>query len=151
MADAGRPGIGRYPRYVHETSTGSPGSTEPADPGDAELTSLEDDLDAVDFELVARLVPKHVTGHTPAVTPEDLTPPEVMPATPDIDRVGRYADAVKQGVGMIRQGMVAALTVAGGQGTRLGLDGPKGAFAISPIRSKTLFQLFAEEIGRAHV
>jgi UDP-N-acetylglucosamine/UDP-N-acetylgalactosamine diphosphorylase len=110
-------------------------------------TALLDDLDAVDFDLVTRLIPTHVTDHTPAVTPETLMPPEVMPATPDIDLVGRYADAIKQGVGMIRQGMVAALTVAGGQGTRLGLDGPKGAFAISPVRGKTLFQLFAEAVA----
>ena len=43
-------------------------------------------------------------------------------------------------------GKVAAFTVAGGQGTRLGFDGPKGAFEISPVRNKPLFQLFAEFI-----
>ncbi|MFC1781448.1 UTP--glucose-1-phosphate uridylyltransferase, partial [Planctomycetota bacterium] len=31
-------------------------------------------------------------------------------------------------------------------GTRLGFDGPKGNFPISPVRSKTLFQIFAEYI-----
>ncbi len=43
---------------------------------------------------------------------------------------------------------MAALTVAGGQGTRLGFDGPKGNFPISPIRNKTLFRIFAETIAR---
>ncbi len=47
---------------------------------------------------------------------------------------------------LLSQGRVAALTVAGGQGTRLGFDGPKGAFPISPVRNKPLFQLFAESI-----
>lgn len=50
------------------------------------------------------------------------------------------------GESLIRKGKVAPFTVAGGQGTRLGYDGPKGAFRISPVRSKPLFQLFAESI-----
>jgi UDP-N-acetylglucosamine/UDP-N-acetylgalactosamine diphosphorylase len=36
--------------------------------------------------------------------------------------------------------------VAGGQGTRLGFDGPKGDFPISPVRNRTLFQIFADVI-----
>jgi UDP-N-acetylglucosamine/UDP-N-acetylgalactosamine diphosphorylase len=47
---------------------------------------------------------------------------------------------------LISRGKVAALTVAGGQGTRLGFDGPKGNFPISPVRHKTLFRIFAETI-----
>ncbi|MHC4698923.1 MAG: UTP--glucose-1-phosphate uridylyltransferase, partial [Planctomycetota bacterium] len=35
-------------------------------------------------------------------------------------------------------------------GTRLGFDVPKGAIAVSPVRDKTLFQLFAETIGAAN-
>jgi UDP-N-acetylglucosamine/UDP-N-acetylgalactosamine diphosphorylase len=42
---------------------------------------------------------------------------------------------------------VAAFVVAGGQGTRLGFDGPKGNFPISPVKNKTLFQIFAETIA----
>jgi len=48
---------------------------------------------------------------------------------------------------LIRQGKVAAFVVAGGQGTRLGFDGPKGDFPISPVKNKTLFQIFAEYIA----
>ncbi len=36
--------------------------------------------------------------------------------------------------------------MAGGQGTRLGWEGPKGCFPISPIRKASLFQIFAEKI-----
>jgi UDP-N-acetylglucosamine/UDP-N-acetylgalactosamine diphosphorylase len=39
--------------------------------------------------------------------------------------------------------------VAGGQGTRLGYDGPKGTFAVTPIKGKSLFQVFAEKIKAA--
>jgi len=52
----------------------------------------------------------------------------------------------RRGESLLRDSRVAAFTVAGGQGTRLGFDGPKGAFAISPVRGKPLFQLFAEQI-----
>jgi UDP-N-acetylglucosamine/UDP-N-acetylgalactosamine diphosphorylase len=44
---------------------------------------------------------------------------------------------------------VAAFTVAGGQGTRLGYDGPKGTFSVTPLKKKSLFQVFAEKIKAA--
>lgn len=46
----------------------------------------------------------------------------------------------------LESGRVAMLTVAGGQGTRLGYDHPKGMYPISPLREKSLFELFAEQI-----
>jgi UDP-N-acetylglucosamine/UDP-N-acetylgalactosamine diphosphorylase len=46
----------------------------------------------------------------------------------------------------LREGKVAIFLVAGGQGTRLGFKGPKGCYSISPIKGKSLFQLFAENI-----
>jgi UDP-N-acetylglucosamine/UDP-N-acetylgalactosamine diphosphorylase len=51
------------------------------------------------------------------------------------------------GEALLRDGKVAVLIVAGGQGSRLGFDGPKGFYAISPIRHKPLFQIFSEQIG----
>jgi UDP-N-acetylglucosamine/UDP-N-acetylgalactosamine diphosphorylase len=46
----------------------------------------------------------------------------------------------------IASGKTAFITVAGGQGSRLGFDGPKGMFPISPIRKASLFQIFAEKL-----
>ena len=46
----------------------------------------------------------------------------------------------------IRRGRTAFLTVAGGQGSRLGFDGPKGMFPVTPLRKLTLFALFAEKL-----
>jgi UDP-N-acetylglucosamine/UDP-N-acetylgalactosamine diphosphorylase len=46
----------------------------------------------------------------------------------------------------LREGKVAAFTVAGGQGSRLGWDGPKGTFPATPIRKLPLFGCFAEYI-----
>ncbi|MHC4534676.1 MAG: UTP--glucose-1-phosphate uridylyltransferase [Planctomycetota bacterium] len=67
----------------------------------------------------------------------------------DNEQKHKYSEAVKLGRDMIRQGKVAAFVVAGGQGTRLGFDGPKGDFPISPVKNKTLFQIFAEYIAAA--
>jgi len=63
---------------------------------------------------------------------------------------GGSADAWKAakaaGETALKAGRVAAFTVAGGQGTRLGYDGPKGTFPVTPILHKPLFQVFAEKI-----
>lgn len=45
-----------------------------------------------------------------------------------------------------RNGQVAFLVVAGGQGTRLGFTQPKGMFPIGPVSQKSLFQFHAEKI-----
>jgi len=50
----------------------------------------------------------------------------------------------------IFSGRVAYLVVAGGQGTRLGFDHPKGMFPIGPLSKKTLFQVHAEKILAMH-
>lgn len=57
-----------------------------------------------------------------------------------------WSVAKSAGEAALRAGRVAAFTVAGGQGTRLGYDGPKGTFPVTPIREKTLFQVFAEKL-----
>ncbi|MBN2551582.1 MAG: UTP--glucose-1-phosphate uridylyltransferase, partial [Spirochaetales bacterium] len=56
------------------------------------------------------------------------------------------AEARRRGESLISEGKAAFVTVAGGQGSRLGFDGPKGCFPISPIRKATLFQILAEKI-----
>ena len=57
-----------------------------------------------------------------------------------------WSQARRAGEAALREGKVAAFTVAGGQGTRLGFDGPKGTFPVTPLKNKTLFQVFAEKI-----
>lgn len=55
------------------------------------------------------------------------------------------ADALK-GQRLIREGRLGCLLVAGGQGTRLGFDGPKGMMPVTAVKKKTLFQVFAERV-----
>jgi len=69
------------------------------------------------------------------------------PHPADAQQKRKYDKAIELGKQLIRESKVAGLVVAGGQGTRLGFDGPKGDFPISPIKNKTFFQLFAETIA----
>ncbi len=54
--------------------------------------------------------------------------------------------AIKLGEKELKAGRVAALLVAGGQGSRLGYDGPKGCYSIGPITGASLFYFHARKI-----
>jgi len=69
----------------------------------------------------------------------------------DSEQKEKYEKARQLGGDLLCDGKVAAFVVAGGQGTRLGFDGPKGDFPISPIKNKTLFAIFAETIAAADI
>ncbi len=108
------------------------------------LTQIQQfDLPKID-EWVANFVKKP----TSAQINTDFIPASAYSPTPaDPQQKRKYTSAIELGKEFISAGKVAVLVVAGGQGTRLGFDGPKGNFSISPIKNKTLFQLFAETIA----
>ena len=54
--------------------------------------------------------------------------------------------AVTAGERELKAGRVAALLVAGGQGSRLGYEGPKGCFPIGPATNAPLFYFHARKI-----
>ena len=59
------------------------------------------------------------------------------------------AEARQRGEALLRAGRVAVMVVAGGQGTRLGFEGPKGIFPLGPATGRTLFELQAQKIRGA--
>lgn len=63
-----------------------------------------------------------------------------------LSAVSSSGSALDQQLGetLIAEGKVGCLILAGGQGTRLGQEAPKGMVSVSPIRNKSLFQLFSE-------
>ena len=72
-----------------------------------------------------------------------LEPTDVMTLK---NRKNRDSAVLPLGEEALRKGEVAAFLVAGGQGSRLGFDGPKGIFPVTPVKQKPLFQLFAEKL-----
>ena len=57
----------------------------------------------------------------------------------------------KLGEEVIRKGQYAVVTMAGGQGTRLGHSGPKGTFKLDVYgKGKYLFEIFAENLKEAN-
>lgn len=63
-----------------------------------------------------------------------------------VTRVG--ADE-ERGWRLIAEGKVGCVVLAGGQGTRLGHDAPKGTVSVGPLTSKSLFQRLAERVVHA--
>jgi len=55
-------------------------------------------------------------------------------------------EARLKGEDLLREGKVACLILAGGQGSRLGVTGPKGTFSVSALQKKSLFQILFEKI-----
>jgi UDP-N-acetylglucosamine/UDP-N-acetylgalactosamine diphosphorylase len=112
--------------------------------------ALLDQVAALDWKQMDSLVAKYVRGQQGVEIPGDLAPPEVVPVAATQSEVAAQKEAArKRGEELIAGGKVAAFVVAGGQGTRLGYDGPKGCLEATPVAHKPLFRLFAEKIVAA--
>jgi len=105
---------------------------------------LLDQVEALDLELLDRL--RDLLDAPRRAMPPGCRPPSYVPLPPDPARHRLIASARAAGEQALRRGEVAVVTVAGGQGTRLGFDRPKGLFPIGPVTGKSLFQLHAEQI-----
>ncbi len=99
-----------------------------------------EELASLDWDLIGRL--KKQMSHGGGSGAMDLAP------APSVKK-GSAEDgaAHARGEELLKKGAVAAFIVAGGQGSRLGFDGPKGMYPASPVRKQTLFQLFGAKIG----
>lgn len=113
---------------------------------ESEQHQLIRQVEAIDFELVLTLADKHILHPEPAGEKGDLGPAEMIPIPESDEQMEAAEKARATGEQLLRQGKVAALLVSGGQGTRLGFEGPKGKFLAGPISQKSLFQLHAEKI-----
>ena len=102
---------------------------------------LRAQVEALDLDLIGRLVGELVgAGGPPELGRiEPLAPADVilLPRS-EADRA-REREAAAAGARALAEGRVGAALLAGGQGTRLGFDGPKGAFPFAPITGRPLF------------
>lgn len=106
---------------------------------------LNDQIAGIDFGQLSELVnsTEKAVDWT-ALAAKAVPPPAVKlgKAHPDFSE----ADAREAGEAAIRSGKVGMILVAGGQGTRLGFDKPKGMFEIGPVSKRTLFQMHCDRL-----
>jgi len=114
----------------------------------AQKQNLLAQIEELDFSKIDYWVANFVKKSVSAKIAAKFAPARsYSPHPANAEQKRKYDKAVELGKQLIREGKVAGLVVAGGQGTRLGFDGPKGDFPISPVKNKTLFQIFAETIA----
>src|SRR4051812_32476539 len=101
---------------------------------------------AFDLDSISKLVKEYVTQKPHIPIPRDIRPVKVYPYRPTAELRDQYAKAAQRGMQLVKEGKVGAFLVAGGQGTRLGYDGPKGEYPVTPIKNKPLFAVFAEQL-----
>lgn len=111
----------------------------------SELSIQAAEVDLAEVERLNRTLVLTSPGSPPVNLKGLATAPCVRLPT-NGGHTGEWAKARAAGEAALGAGRVAAFTVAGGQGTRLGYHGPKGTFAVTPLRHKPLFQVFAEKI-----
>ncbi|MFH1613994.1 MAG: UDPGP type 1 family protein [Planctomycetota bacterium] len=115
---------------------------------DSHKENLLSELEKLDFAAIDEYIAKYVKNSQSGSIPSNFEPAKAYSA----ERLrcqdkAKYDQALATGRQLIADDKVAAFVVAGGQGTRLGFDGPKGDFPLSPIKNKTLFRIFAETIA----
>lgn len=113
----------------------------------ADRARLLRQIGEIDLGALPGLIDRYVKADEHLELPSDLEPAPFYPRTPDSG--GRAWDretAERLGRDLIAEGKIACFTVAGGQGSRLGYDGPKGCFPTGAVTGKPLFAIFAEGI-----
>ncbi len=101
--------------------------------------ALVEQLSCIDLGEIQSLYARRDQGQ--ALSSVDRIAPVPMIPHHAIEDADRQA-----GAEAMARGEVAVLLVAGGQGSRLGFDKPKGMFPIGPISNKSLFQIHAEKV-----
>lgn len=105
---------------------------------------LSSQLAEIDFEELKKLHRIAANDQTPwaELAARAKSPPAVTLA--DLQNPERRAQAKAAGEDALRRGEVGFILVAGGQGTRLGFNQPKGMYPIGPLSERTLFQMMTD-------
>ncbi len=104
----------------------------------------------IDLAEIKKLVDIHVLSESKeAIDYAQLSPAPYIPHYQKGGDSMLWAQARELGNDALASGKVAAFTVAGGQGTRLGYNGPKGTYPVSPVTKASLFEIFAAKLKHA--
>lgn len=112
---------------------------------DGQREQLAAEIAEIDFELMDRLY-RQQSG------PEEIRGLAERASEPPAFRLGsgenRFApaEARRRGAEALAAGEMGVVLVAGGQGTRLAFEHPKGMFPIGPVSGNSIFQIHLEKI-----
>ena len=83
---------------------------------------------------------------------KDPNPTEEIEPLKYVDKSALGANKIKQytntGIKAIKSGKIGVITLAGGQGSRLGFKGPKGTFLLETIPKKSLFEITCDYLTK---
>ncbi|MEI7879797.1 MAG: UDPGP type 1 family protein [bacterium] len=107
----------------------------------ARQAALLSQIGALDFKAIARIQGLLKAGGESTVMQGEVKPAPVVSLKPEQEAAPRLL-----GEKALKAGEVGVILVAGGQGTRLGYDGPKGTYRLAPLTNASLFEIHARKI-----
>lgn len=108
--------------------------------GSKDRAGLLAQIEDLNFAEIARM--RAVLTRAKRTIPAD----DIEPAAVLRPSKAQLASALAAGKKALSEGKVGVILVAGGQGSRLGFDGPKGCFPIAPISGATLFEIHCRKV-----
>ncbi len=111
---------------------------------DDEQQQLIMQIQAIDFEMLQRQRIAAESISTTGRTSGAKSPPGILLENNKNSIAPNVAKAT--GEAALRLGQVGMILVAGGQGTRLGFDHPKGMLPIGPLSGRTLFEIIIDRL-----
>jgi UDP-N-acetylglucosamine/UDP-N-acetylgalactosamine diphosphorylase len=119
----------------------------------AERSRLAQQIQDIDWHDYARLRKLHAgTGDDAEAIKRHWREAAARSVPPAAVRLGQQPtgftreQARKEGEAALRAGKVGMILVAGGLGTRLGFDLPKGMFPLGPVSNRPLFQILIDQL-----
>ncbi|MBP5312704.1 MAG: NADP-dependent isocitrate dehydrogenase [Clostridia bacterium] len=102
-------------------------------------------IKSVDFEKSFNALSKTGSGAGEDISEDDIRPISVIEKPSE--NTAEYKAYHDKGIEVIKAGGVIAVTMAGGQGSRLGHEGPKGTFDMGLPTHKSLFELQVDQLS----
>ena len=116
-----------------------------------EREELLEQCKSIDFDWLENRCNNVRNGIEEFRLPNEISPAPIIALPETAADFAKREEAIKVGTEALKSGKVGIFLVAGGQGSRLGFDGPKGCYEIGPNSNKTLFQWHAEQIKASNM
>ena len=111
----------------------------------AQQEKLAEQVRDIDFQQLAKLYDNRDKAENVEALVEQASPPPAFRLDKSANRFS-VEEAKARAAEALAEGKIGVILVAGGQGTRLGFEHPKGMYQIGPVSNATLFQIHIEKI-----